>query len=47
MPTVSNVRAEPRYRPAVPERLWDSIRDEFTLPTEAEMETHFRSLREL
>ena len=46
MPTVSNVRAEPRYWPAVPERLWDSIREEFTLPTAAEMETRFRSLGE-
>ncbi|WP_142060370.1 hypothetical protein [Pseudarthrobacter sp. B4EP4b] len=46
MPTVSNVRAEPRYWPAVAERLWDSLREEFTLPTAAEMEAHFRSLGE-
>ncbi len=46
MPTVSNVRAEPHYWPAVPEQVWDSIREEFTLPTAANMETHFRSLGE-
>ena len=46
MPTVSNVRAEPHYWPAVPEQVWDSIREEFTLPTAADMETHFRSLGE-
>ena len=44
MPTVSNVRAEPHYWPAVPEQVWDSIREEFTLPTAADMETQFRSL---
>ncbi|WP_461188606.1 hypothetical protein [Arthrobacter sp. Z4-13] len=46
MPTVSNVRAEPRYWPAVPEQVWDGIGEEFTLPTAAEMETRFRSLGE-
>ncbi|WP_079598878.1 hypothetical protein [Arthrobacter sp. P2b] len=40
------MRAEPHYWPAVPDRLWDNIRDEATLPTAAEMETHFRSLGE-
>jgi hypothetical protein len=33
------VRAE-RFWPAVPEHIWDSIREEFTLPTAAAMETH-------
>ena len=44
MPTASNVRAEPHYWPAVPERIWDSIREEFTLPTSAELEAHFQAL---
>ena len=39
MPTVSNVRTEPQYWLAVPEHLWDSNREEFTLPTAADMET--------
>jgi hypothetical protein len=43
MPTASNVRAE-RFWPAVPEHIWDSIREEFTLPTAADLETHFQSL---
>lgn len=43
MPTASNVRAEPHYWPAVPERLWDSIREEFTLPTSADLEAHFEA----
>src|SRR6476661_7766415 len=43
MPTASNVKAE-RFWPAVPEHIWDRIRDEFTLPTAADLETHFRSL---
>jgi hypothetical protein len=46
MPTASNVRAEPHYWPAVPERIWDSIREEFTLPTASDLDTHFRSLGE-
>jgi hypothetical protein len=46
MPTVSNVRAEPHYWPAVPEQVWDSIREEFTLPTAADTENHLRSLGE-
>jgi len=46
MPTASNVRAEPRYWPAVPERIWDSIREEFTLPTAADLEAHFQALNE-
>jgi hypothetical protein len=44
MPTASNVRAEPRYWLAVPDRIWDSIREEFTLPTSAELEAHFQAL---
>ncbi|MGN7201406.1 hypothetical protein [Arthrobacter sp. SAFR-044] len=43
MPTASNVRAE-RFWPAVPEHIWDSIREAFTLPTAAELETHFQAL---
>lgn len=43
MPTASNVRAE-QFWPAVPERVWDSIRKEFTLPTSAELESHFQAL---
>ena len=43
MPTASNVKAE-RFWPAVPEHLWDSIREEFTLPTGADLETHSQSL---
>ena len=46
MPIVPNVRAEPHCRPAVPEPIWDSNREGFTLPAPAEMETHFRSLGE-
>ena len=30
MPTAWNVRAE-KFWPAVPEHIWDSIREEFTL----------------
>ena len=44
MPTASNVRAEPHYWPAVPDRSWDSIREEFTLPTAADLEAHFEAL---
>jgi hypothetical protein len=44
MPTASNVKAEPHYWPAVPEHIWDSSREEFTLPTAAEFETHFEAL---
>ncbi|CCQ46211.1 putative uncharacterized protein [Pseudarthrobacter siccitolerans] len=33
-----------RFWPAVPEHIWDSIREEFTLPTAADLETHFQSL---
>jgi hypothetical protein len=43
MPTASNVKVE-RFWPAVPEHIWDSIREEFTLPTAADLETHFQSL---
>ena len=43
MPTASSVLAE-RFWPAVPEHIWDSIREEFTLPTAADLETHFQSL---
>jgi hypothetical protein len=43
MPTASNVRAE-RFWLAVPEHICDSIREEFTLPTAADLETHFQSL---
>lgn len=43
MPTVSSVLAE-RFWPAVPEHIWGSIREEFTLPTAADPETHFQSL---
>ncbi len=45
MPTASNVRAE-RFWPAVPDRIWDSIREEFTLPTAPDLERHFQSLGE-
>lgn len=43
MPTASNVKAE-RFWPAVPEHIWDSIREEFTLPTAADLEAHFQAL---
>lgn len=43
MPTASSVLAE-RFWPAVPEHIWDSIREEFTLPTAADLETHFQSV---
>ena len=43
MPTASNVKAE-RFWPAVPEHIWDSIREEFTLRTAADQGTHFQSL---
>lgn len=43
MPTASNAKAE-RFWPAVPEHIWNSIREEFTLPTAADLETHFQSL---
>ena len=43
MPTASNVRDE-RFWPAVPEHIWDSIREEFTLPPASELEAHFQSL---
>jgi hypothetical protein len=33
-----------RFWPAVPEHIWDSIREEFTLPAAADMEAHFQSL---
>jgi hypothetical protein len=39
-----NVKAEPHYWPAVPERIWDSIREEFTLPRVADLEAHFQAL---
>lgn len=42
MPTASNVRAE-RFWPAVPEHIWDSIREEFTLPTATDLEAHFQA----
>ncbi|MDP9694429.1 UNVERIFIED_ORG: hypothetical protein J2X79_001988 [Arthrobacter globiformis] len=41
MPTASNVRTE-RFLPAVPEHVWDSIREEFTLPPAADLEAHFQ-----
>lgn len=44
MPTASNARAEPHYWPAVPDRIWDSIREEFT--TAADGEAHFEALGE-
>jgi hypothetical protein len=44
MPTASNARAEPHYWPAVPEHIWDSIREEFTMPPVSEPEAQFRSL---
>ncbi|QHK19794.1 hypothetical protein GU243_08680 [Pseudarthrobacter psychrotolerans] len=44
MPTALSVLAEPHYWPAVPERIWDSIREEFTLPTAADLESHFQAL---
>ena len=43
MPTASNVKAE-RFWPAVRDHIWDSIREEVTLPTAADLETHFQSL---
>jgi hypothetical protein len=43
MPTALNVKAE-RFWPAVPEHIWDSIREEFTLPAAADLEPHFQSL---
>lgn len=43
MPTASNAKAEPFWQ-AVPEHIWDSTREEFTLPTAADLETHFQSL---
>ncbi|WP_461189099.1 hypothetical protein [Arthrobacter sp. Z4-13] len=46
MPTASNVRAEPHYWPAVPEHIWDSIREEFTLPPASELEAHFQAIGE-
>jgi hypothetical protein len=36
------VKAE-RFWPAVPEHIWDSIREEFTLPTAADLETRFQA----
>ncbi|MEO3931427.1 hypothetical protein WMO79_01250 [Micrococcaceae bacterium Sec7.4] len=42
MATASSALAE-RFWPAVPERIWDSIRDEFTLPTAADLEAHFEA----
>lgn len=41
MPTASSVLAE-RFWPAVPDHIWDSIREEFTLPTATELESHFQ-----
>ncbi|MNR51585.1 hypothetical protein D3C85_1712750 [compost metagenome] len=43
MPTASNVRAK-RFWPAVPDHIWDSIREEFILPDVSELEAHFQSL---
>jgi hypothetical protein len=45
MPTASNVRAE-QFWPAVPEHIWDSIREEFTLPPASELEAHFQAIGE-
>lgn len=33
-----------RFWPAVPEHIWDSIREEFTLPPASELEAHLLSL---
>jgi hypothetical protein len=44
MPTASSVLAEPHYWPAVPEHIWDSIREEFTLPAASDLEAHFQAL---
>lgn len=41
--TVSNVMAE-RFWPAVPDSIWDRIREEFTLPDLDEIELHFETL---
>ncbi|KRE65432.1 hypothetical protein ASG79_13740 [Arthrobacter sp. Soil761] len=38
------MRAE-RFWPAVPEHIWDSIREEFTLPTAADLEAHFQAAK--
>jgi hypothetical protein len=46
MPTASNVRAEPHYWPAVPEHIWDRIREEFTLPPASELEAHLQAIGE-
>ncbi|AOT04693.1 hypothetical protein [Arthrobacter sp. U41] len=35
-----------RFWPAVPERIWDSIREEFTLPAAADLESHCQALGE-
>lgn len=43
MATASNVKAE-RFWPAVPDHIWDGIRDEFGMPTEAELRNHFQTL---
>jgi hypothetical protein len=43
MPTALNVKAE-RFWPAVPEPIWDSIREEFTLPAAADLEAHFQAV---
>lgn len=34
----------PRFWPAVPEHIWDLIRDEFTFPTAEDLQSHFQSL---
>ena len=43
MPTASSVLAE-RFWPAVPEHIWDSIREEFTLQPVSELEARFQSV---
>ncbi|MFE4835525.1 hypothetical protein ACFRAU_12680 [Arthrobacter sp. NPDC056691] len=47
MPTASNARAEPHYWPAVPEHIWDSICEEFALPTASDLEAHVPSLGDI
>lgn len=43
MPTASSVLAE-CFWPAIPDHIWDNIREEFTLPTSADLEAHFQAV---
>ncbi|CAH0129363.1 hypothetical protein SRABI83_00200 [Arthrobacter sp. Bi83] len=43
MATASSVLAE-RFWPAVPEHIWDGIREEFTLPPVSQLEAHFQAV---